>query len=138
MKTKRGTYFYIEMAGAYYAGTKPLTTTKEVSVQREWTETEKEKPRYQRHSSSKWGRYSLPAKNGKHVSWHYGRILDKRLPTETKKVSVPTGEYEDVWSEDFTKAKPFRLKKKAEEKAIMLSHGLKEVKATVHFHEGDR
>jgi hypothetical protein len=123
MKTKRGTYFYIELAGMFYAGTRPIMISTKVYEPRELTESEKAIPRYRRTKIRGYPYHSWGFNGGK---------LGK--PTKEVLKDVPSNKYEDYWVEDKAKAKKFRLKAKADTKACEFSQG--NVKATVLFHEG--
>lgn len=140
MKTIRGTYYYIEMAGAFYAGTRPIMKEVTVIKDREWTDKEKQKPLYRRNERHQHGWTPMyPTRKGqRHTHYSGGHVhLQVKKPAEKVTESVPTAEYVDVWTEDFKKAKQFRLKSKAEAKATELGMSDK-VKPKVLFYKGDQ
>jgi len=141
MKTKRGSFYYICVGNNYYAGTRPIMTTIKVKEPRDWTDKEKAKPRYRRVNRQGYGHYQVPNARGKNGIYRWGdRETVIKTPMKDVIKEVPSSEYVEDWTQDFAKAKKFRIESKALAKAEELakSNSMDKIRPRVLLHEGDR
>lgn len=140
MKTKRGTYYYIELGSAYYAGTRPvMVEVKRTSVDAEKLAKKRETlPRYQLDRTGQYGQLLMRGDGSRRYKSSKGTWTG--TPYKSEYVEVPSNQYVDDWSQDFAKAKKFRIHSKALAKADELAKalGVSKVKPKVVLFEGDR
>ena len=139
MKTKLGTYYYIQVGPSYYAGTKPVMVeaTRTVVDAVKLKELRKQVPKYQLDRNGQFGRFLMRGQDRKYKQ-RYGTWTD--TPKKSVDVLVPSGTFVDDWTTDFTKAKQFRIHSKAVAKAAELakSFAMETIKPKIELFEGDR
>ncbi len=139
MKTRRGTFYYIQVGERFYAGTRPIMRKAERTVvdEERLKKIRERVPKYQLNRNGQYGRFLMRGTDRR-----YKQATGSWTTTPTKKelIEVPSNQYVDDWTDDVTKAKPFRIHSKALAKAddLAKSLSLNEVKPKVLLFEGDR
>lgn len=141
MKTKRGTYYYIQVGPSFYAGTRPvMVEVKRTSVDAErLKEKRKNLPKYQLNKvGSGYGRFVMRGDGSRRVK--SSKAVHTSVPMKDEYIEVPSNQFVNDWTSDATKAKKFRIHSKALAKADELANslGLDKVKPKVILFEGDR
>lgn len=145
MKTARGTYYYIRVGTAFYAGEQPVKVERYVEVPdpEELRRRKKEfgLPAYRFRETNRgtgWSNNFTRTRKGRMFN-HHAKYADLRMPTKSVLVEFHTGNYIEQWTDDQAKAKKFRLQSKALAKAeeIAKTNGMVDKRPIVEFYGGE-